>query len=101
MTYEVIVRNQAQLEIAERLNWYEDREDGLGRYFLLCLDASIEQLSRYPTTPRIVRHKYRRFFVRKFPVAIYYIVRNDKIYIDVVEAMTRDPERLIGKLDRG
>lgn len=94
MTYNVIIRNRAQVEIAEIMQWYEEKEKGLGSYFLLCLDASIEAMRRYPTAPRIIRHEYRRFFVRKFPVGIYYIVRENKIYMDVVEPFPRDPKRL-------
>jgi hypothetical protein len=98
VNYELIIRNRAQVEIAAILEQYEEKEKGLGTYFLLCLDASLEALKRYPTVPRIVRHEYRRFFVKKFPVSIYYIVRNAKIYVDVVEPMMRDPKRLDDKL---
>ena len=99
VNYELIVRNQAQCDIADVLRNYEEKEKGLGAYFLLCLDATFEILKRYPTAPRIVRHKYRRFFVKKFPVSVYYIVSENKIYIDVVEPMMRDPKRLDKKLN--
>lgn len=98
MDYQVIIRNRAQVEIVEIMEWYEEREKGLGQYFILCLEASIESLRRYPTAYRILQKEYRRFFVRKFPVAIFYIVRGEKIYIDVVEPMPRDPKRLKDKL---
>lgn len=101
MSYELIIRNRAQVEIAEIMRDYNEREEGLGRHFLLCLDASLEALARYPTAPRIVRHEYRRFFVRKFPVAIYYVVRENKIFVDVVEPMIRNPARLDEKLKNG
>lgn len=98
MSFELIIRNQAQCDIVEILKSYEQKEQGLGAYFLLCLDATFETLKRFPTTPRIVRHEYRRFFVKKFPVSIYYIVRERKIYVDVVEPMMRDPKRMDQKL---
>ncbi|TVP80873.1 MAG: hypothetical protein EA353_02690 [Puniceicoccaceae bacterium] len=98
MSFQLIIRNRAQCDIAEILEDYEEKENGLGAYFLLCLDASLEALSRYPTAPRIIKHEYRRFFVKKFPISIYYIVREDKIYIDVIEPMMRNPERLNEKL---
>ena len=98
MNFELIIRNQAQNDIAEILEGYERKERGLGAYFLLCLDASFEALRRFPSAPRVVRHEYRRFFVKKFPVAIFYIVREDKIYVDVVELMMRNPKRLDEKL---
>lgn len=100
MSFEVIIRNRAQCDIAEILENYEEKEKGLGAYFLLCLDASFEALRRFPTTSRIVRHEYRRFFVKKFPVSIYYIVRGSRVYVDVVEPMMRDPKRLDEKLKR-
>ena len=61
MTYELIVRSQAQADIAAITRWYEKKEGGLGNYFLLCLDASLDVLKRYPTAPRIIKHEYRRF----------------------------------------
>lgn len=85
MSHELIVRSEAQFDIHEIVRWYEKKEKGLGNYFLLCLDASLESLRRYPNAARIVRHEYRRLFVRKFPVGVYYIVRGETIYIDVVE----------------
>lgn len=101
MSYELIIRDRAQTEITEIMQWYEDKEEGLGSYFLLCLDASLEAMRRYPTAPRIVRHAYRRMFVRRFPVGVYYIVREGKIFVDVVEPFMRNPQRLDDKLKNG
>ncbi len=98
MSYELIVRAEAQLDIAEIVRWYENKEKGLGSYFLLCLDASFESLRRYPTAARVLRHEYRRMFVRKFPVGAYYVIRDQKIYIDLVEPFSRNPSRMIEKL---
>ncbi len=98
MSYELIIRSQAQADIAEILTWYDEREKGLGDYFLICLDASFEALKRYPTANRIVRHEYRRMFVRKFPVGIYYIVAGEKILVDAVEPFSRNSERLDERL---
>jgi len=99
--YELIIRNRAQLEIAEIIQWYEEKQEGLGGYFLLCFDASLEAISRYPIAPRVIRHEYRRIFVRRFPVGVYYIVRGNKIFMDVVEPLMRDPKRLEDKLKDG
>lgn len=101
MSYEIIVRSEAQSDIQEIVRWYEKKEKGLGNYFLLCLDASLESLKRYPTAARIIRHEYRRLFVRKFPVGVYYIVQENKVIIDVVEPFSRNPSRLEGKLKQG
>ena len=101
MSFELIVRSEAQSDIQKIVLWYEKKERGLGNYFLLCLDASLESLKRYPKAPRIIHHEYRRLFVRKFPVGVYYIVRESKVYIDVVEPFSRDPDRLEERLKEG
>ena len=101
MSYELIVRNEAQTDIEEIVHWYEKKQRGLGNYFLLCLDASFESLQRKPTAARTIRHEYRRAFVRKFPVGVYYIVSNHKIYIDLVEPFARNPSRLADRLKDG
>lgn len=99
MSFEIIVRPGAQKDIEAIFQWYEEKEPGLGDYFILCLDASLARIARSPTAHRIVRHEYRRFFVRKFPVGAFYIVRNTTIYLDVVEPLVRDPARLDKKLN--
>ena len=98
MDSKIIVRDEAQKEIAEIFEWYESKEPGLGHYFILCLDASLEQLARNPGVYRIIKHEYRRFFVRKFPIGVFYILKGETVYIDVVEPLMRDPKRLAKKL---
>lgn len=98
MSYELIVRSEAQADISKIARWYETKEKGLGAYFLLCLDASFESLKRYPTAARLIRHEYRRMFVRKFPVGAYYIVRDQRVFIDLVEPFSRNPSRIDERL---
>ena len=74
MSYELIVRREAQSDIQEIVRWYEKKERGLGNYFLLCLDASFESLK---------------------------LVKDNKIYIDVVEPFSRNPSRLKERLKKG
>ena len=42
MSFELIIRNQAQSDIAEILEDYERKEKGLGAYFLLCLEPVLK-----------------------------------------------------------
>lgn len=98
MSYQVRVSSRAESDIAEILQFYDAQDPGLGPYFLLCLDATFEQLKRTASSARIVRHEYRRTFVRKFPVCVFFILKEDQIIIDIVEPMRRDPDRLRQKL---
>ncbi len=38
--YQIIIRNRAQVEIVEIMQWYDEKEKGLGQYFLLCLEET-------------------------------------------------------------
>ena len=44
MKKEIIIRPAAELEIAEAYRWYEERRDGLGNDFLLCVEESLEKI---------------------------------------------------------
>ena len=55
VSFQLIIRNQAQCDIAEILEDYEAKEKGLGAYFLLCLDASFEALRRCEPVGSIVQ----------------------------------------------
>jgi hypothetical protein len=46
ISYQLIVRPNAELQAAEAYKWYEEKLAGLGGEFLLSLDASINSVER-------------------------------------------------------
>ena len=48
MKYPIIFRSQAKKEIETAYQWYEERRNGLGEDFLLCVEEVIEKISRSP-----------------------------------------------------
>jgi len=46
MTYKVIVRPEAEREIQEAFEWYEERSEGLGLEFLRVADACLSIAQR-------------------------------------------------------
>ena len=54
MSRRLIVRPEAEAEMTEAYNWYEDRVPGLGSEFLLCVDAVFSAIHREPQLyPRV------------------------------------------------
>ena len=43
MSRRLIVRPEAEAEMTEAYDWYEDRVPGLGSEFLLCVDAVLKE----------------------------------------------------------
>ncbi len=46
MTKRLIVRPEAEEEITEAFDWYEERMAGLGFEFLLCVEAVFNSIQR-------------------------------------------------------
>ena len=48
MTYEVLLRPEAEADIHESYQWYESQIEGLGEEFLRIVDASLSLIQRNP-----------------------------------------------------
>jgi plasmid stabilization system protein ParE len=71
MAKNLIILPEAELDITEAYDWYQERELGLGEEFLRCIDASIQTIKRNPEIYVFAHEKYRRALVRRFPYAIF------------------------------
>ncbi|MBO1351827.1 MAG: hypothetical protein EBE86_032680 [Hormoscilla sp. GUM202] len=67
MVEELIILPEAELDIVEAYDWYEERELGLGEEFLRCVDACIQYILRHPEAYQMIYEEYRRALVRRFP----------------------------------
>ena len=91
MTYSVIVRPEAEREIQEAFDWYEERSEGLGTEFLRTADACLSGVQRSPEAYQVVHAGVRRALLRKFPYALFYLVRDDKIIVLACFHIKRSP----------
>ncbi len=48
MSKSIIIHPQAEQDITEAYDWYQEREIGLGEEFLRCIDAAIQTIERNP-----------------------------------------------------
>ena len=75
-------------------SWYEEKLYGLGDDFLQIFYSSIELITENPLQfPKIYKN-YHRYLLRKFPYALYYIVKDDLIIIMGVFHHSRDPKTI-------
>ncbi len=93
MTYRVLLRPEAEAELAEAVAWYEDRGLGLGAEFLRALEAVISAVRRHPTMYPVVFGAARRAVLRRFPYSLIYVVAEDQILITACIHGQRDPRR--------
>jgi plasmid stabilization system protein ParE len=77
----VVFRPEAQAELADAIDWYEARSVGLGAQFVLAVDAAVARIARDPETYPVVYRDVRRARLRRFPYALFYITRPERVII--------------------
>lgn len=93
MTYRLIIRVEAEAEVAEAFDWYEHRVPGLGSHFLAALDAAVESILSNPFQHPVLYRNTRRTLLRRFPYQVLFLVEEDTITVMAVLHGARDPQR--------
>jgi toxin ParE1/3/4 len=96
-----VVRPEAEADIEEAYQWYEDRSRGLGDRFLEAVEATLVLMQESPQWfPEKVRDRdliVRRALVAGFPYGVFFIWDESRDAISVIACMhaRRDPKRWI------
>ena len=91
MAYQLIIKPEAECDLEEAVDWYENRQPGLGQEFLECVEEVFNRIRVMPTTSPIARHSARLALVRRFRYVICYIFENDTVYVVSVFHSRRNP----------
>lgn len=91
MNYELTVRSDAEREIDEAFNWYEEQSAGLGKEFLRAIEAALFTIIREPLAYQLIHKKIRRILLRRFPHALFYIVEENRIVVTACFHQNRHP----------
>ncbi|NLF30144.1 MAG: type II toxin-antitoxin system RelE/ParE family toxin [Planctomycetes bacterium] len=93
MSREVVVRHEAEEELAAAFAWYEERVPGLGAAFLLAVEAVIESIGRNPMRHALVYKSVRQALTRRFPYKVLYLVEESRVIVLAVFHARRNPRR--------
>jgi plasmid stabilization system protein ParE len=93
MAVELKLAPEAEQDISEAYDWYEQRRPSLGEEFLSCLDACIERICRSPELHAKVYEDYRRALIRRFPYAVFYEFTGAAVFIYCVFHTSQDPSK--------
>lgn len=80
MTYELILQEEASLEILEAYIYYEDAQKGLGEKFMKNLDKYLRRIQNNPKHFQLKKN-YREAFIQKFPYLIVFDIIDYKIIV--------------------
>ncbi|MEC8880975.1 type II toxin-antitoxin system RelE/ParE family toxin [Alloalcanivorax venustensis] len=91
MMYSLTLRKEAELDIGEQFDFYEEKRDGLGHDFLLCVEEALDKLQRNPLLYRQIHKDLRRVPIRRFPHRIFYLVNGNRVIVTAVFHARKDP----------
>jgi toxin ParE1/3/4 len=83
---------EAETEFLEAIEYYEERERGLGYDFSIEVFRTIQNIVTYPTAWSVIEKDVRRCLVYRFPYGVVYSVEQDEIFILAVMHLRRHPD---------
>jgi plasmid stabilization system protein ParE len=93
MIFSLVIRPEAEQDLNEAYRWYDQQLDGLGREFIICIDAALSVIQRTPKIFPKIHKDIRRALIRRFPYGIFYILAQDKVIVLALLHTSRDPRR--------
>src|SRR5436309_2746504 len=91
MSQRLVLRPEAQSDIAEAAEWYDQQRAGLSLQFRAALDNTPASIEENPRLHAQVYRNLRRALVRRFPYAVFYVPRAEALIVVAVLHTARDP----------
>jgi len=84
-------RTEAREDLRGAYRWYEERRAGLGHEFMVSVGETLDRIEILPESGRAVHRDVRMALVRCFPYLVFYVIRNETIWVIAVMHASRDP----------
>jgi plasmid stabilization system protein ParE len=82
---------EALAELERAKQWYERQRHGLGQSFFQEITAAITRIQEAPSIWPEFRQETRRFLVHRFPFAVLYSQRSNRVLVVAVMHLKRRP----------
>ena len=92
MTYKLLVKEEARLEIIEAFLYYESQQTGLGLKFTEHIEKYFHIIQDNPLLYQISKFGFREAYIRKFPFLIIYETVKDTVLVYSIFNTRRNPE---------
>jgi hypothetical protein len=83
---------EAEREFNLAIDFYEDKEKGLGRDFALEIYSTVERILAYPDAWPIIEEDIRRSLVRRYPFGVIYSCLENEIIFLAIMHLHREPD---------
>jgi hypothetical protein len=83
---------EAEAELLQAIEYYEERARGLGQDFALEVYSAIQRVLALPKAWPALDGEVRRCLTRRFPYGVLYVEGEDGVKVLAVMNLHRDPE---------
>lgn len=91
MTLAVIVRREAEADLAKAWIWYEKQRQGLGAEFLDEFAGTLTRIEHDPSAYRRVHAELQRALLRRFPYGVFFLPDAERVVVIAVLHAARNP----------
>jgi plasmid stabilization system protein ParE len=81
MSLLLIIRPEAEGDMAEARDWYEGQRGGLGGEFLTAVEDVFVRICEFPESYAAEYRGVRRAGLRRFPYVVYYRIRGGSVEV--------------------
>ena len=97
MGYTLTLRKDAEFDVGAHFDFYEEKRQGLGQEFLLCVEEALDKIQRNPLIYRKIHRELRRIPVRRFPHRVFFLVQGQEVIVTAVFHARKDPSSWSGR----
>lgn len=81
--YRILISGDAEADLDETIEWYSDRQAGLGFDFAVRVEEALEHLEQNPLQYQLLDRENRMVQTKQFPFSIFYWVDEEKREVNV------------------
>jgi len=92
MSRQIVIHPEAELDLADAYEWYDEQRSGLGEELLLSIEVTLEAIRENPEQFPVVHKDVRRALIRRFPYGVFYLVEKEVVVVLAIFHARRDPK---------
>jgi len=92
MKFSLIIRPEAEADLADAYDWYERQREGLGAEFLSSVNDGMKLIRGNPRLFPVIRKEAHRALIHRFPYGILFVIHGEIVSVVGVFHASRDPK---------
>jgi toxin ParE1/3/4 len=90
MGYNIVVQQEAIIDIQTAYEWYEEKRAGLGDELILEIEDCLQKVAQSPQNYSYINNIFRRIKTSRFPYLIVYEIDGENVIVIAVKHAKRN-----------